>query len=100
MSPIYPILLFPSLPKPSCCFCCSVAQVVSDSWQPQGLHRLWGRTESNTTEVTWQPQQQQQGAKKILPEEIRGGEESTAGGDGVEGAGEHEEVKRMHWESV
>ena len=37
MSPIYPILLFPSLPKPSCCFCCSVAQVVSDSWQPQGL---------------------------------------------------------------
>ena len=27
MSPIYPILLFPSPPKPSCCFCCcSVAK--------------------------------------------------------------------------
>ena len=72
----------------------------SQGWQSLVGCRLWGRTESNTTEVTWQPQQQQQGAKKILPEEIRGGEESTAGGDGVEGAGEHEEVKRMHWESV
>ena len=31
---------------------------------------------------------------------MRGGEKSARGGDGVEGAGEQEEVERMLWESV
>ena len=68
------------------------------SWRIPGTgepvgYRLWGRTESDTTEVTWQQQQQQQnlGGLEAWPRPVSqvvpgGFREDAVGGEGQRGA--------------